>query len=443
MTPKIKIGFYLKNQGYTNVDLRFPEKGNPGIGGTQFTTIATAYYLNKYFSDLVEPLLLANNLELLPPSLKTHYAANNVDAVWQSEALGCDIFIFKSRKGNHEIYNHLNKSKLKAIARSNNTPDADGLSKIADCQSIKAHVCVGHEQLDLLRDHKIFSKSIRIFNLFNPENFLPKQRKQKQGNTVVFLGNIIPAKGFHVLARVWHQIIKERPDAKLIVIGSGQLYDRKNKLGKWGVAEEGYEANYIRPFLSDDNGKIMNSVHFAGLLGAEKIEILQNADVGIANPSGRTETFCSVAVEFQACGTRVISIAKGGLLDTVVDGKTGLLGRNDKDLVKNILYLLNNPSVAQQLAENGIHHVRENFSPQEIAKQWLDLFVDICNDKPPQPQAMKHNYFYKAKLFRENMRRLKNLLPPLQNVPSVIELEESLWKTKQKTTKKYRNQKIK
>ena len=440
MIPKIKVGFYLKNQGYTNVDLRFPEKGNPGIGGTEFTTIATAYYLNKYFPDIVEPILLANNLELLPPSLKAYYAANDIDAAIESEALGANIFIFKSKDGNHELYDYLRKSNLKAITRSNNTPDVEGLNQIANCPQIKAHVCVGHEQLDLLRDHRIFTKSIRIFNLFNAENFVPKQRKQKQGNTVVFLGNIMPAKGFHVLARVWHQIIKERPDAKLIVIGSGKLYDRNSKLGKWEVAEESYEAHYIRPFLSDENGNIMNSVHFAGLLGGEKIEILQNADVGVVNPSGRTEVCPASALEIQACGTPVVAAAKEGLLDTVVHGKTGLLGRNDKDLVTNISYLLNNPSVAEQLGENGIQFVKENFSPQEIAKQWLDLFVDICNDKPPQPQAIKHNYYYKAKLIRENMRKLKNLLPPLQNVPSVIELEESLWKTKQKITKKYRNQ---
>ncbi len=439
MTPKIKVGFYLKNQGYSNVDLRFPEKGNPGIGGTQFTTIATAYYLNKYFPDIIEPILLANNLELLPPSLKVYYAANDVDAALQSEALGCSIFIFKSKRVNHEIYDYLRKSNLKAIARSNNTPFVEGLNQIANCPQIKAHVCVGHEQLDLLRDHRVFAKSTRIFNPFNIENFVPKHEIVKEGNTVVFLGNIIPAKGFHVLARVWHRIIKERPDAKLIVIGSGKLYDRNSKLGKWGVAEESYEAKYIRPFLSDENGNIMNSVHFAGLLGAEKIEILQNADLGVVNPSGKTETFCSAAVEFQACGTPVVSAAKGGLLDTVVHGNTGLLMKNDKELVESILYLLNNPSVAKQFGANGIHHVRENFSPQEIAKQWLDLFVDICNDKPPQPQVMKQNYYYKAKLIKENMRKLKNLLPPLQNVPSVIELEESLWKTKQKIIKKYRN----
>ncbi|MDJ0616383.1 MAG: glycosyltransferase family 4 protein [Calothrix sp. MO_192.B10] len=423
MTQKIKVGFHLVNEGYPNVDLRFPEKGNPGIGGTQFTTIATAYYLNKYFPDIVEPILLANNLELLPPSLKACYASNDIDAAVQSEALGCNIFVFKSHKGNHEIYDYLNKSNLKAIARSNNTPNVEGLYQIANCLQIKAHVCVGHEDLDRLRDHQIFAKSTRIFHPFNIENFVPKNEIVKQGNTVVFIGSIIPAKGFHYLARVWPDIIKERADAKLIVIGSGKLYDRNSKLGKWGVAEESYEANYIRPFLSDKNGNIIKSVHFAGLLGFEKIEILQNADIGVANPSGLTETFCSSALEFQACGTPVVSAAKGGLLDTVAHGKTGLLVKNDRELISSILYLLNNPAVAKQFGANGIDFVKNKFSPQENAKQWLNLFIDICNDKPPQQQPIKNNYFYRAKFLREGMRILKRDIPLLQNVPSLIEIK--------------------
>ncbi|MGV2831688.1 glycosyltransferase family 4 protein [Myxosarcina sp. GI1(2024)] len=428
MLHKIKVGFYLQNQGCSDVDLRYPERGNPGVGGTQFTTIATAYYLDKYYGDRVEPILLANSLELLPPSLKTYHVEGDLDAVAKSETLECDILVFRSQIGNHPIYDRLEKSKLKAIARSNNTPDCRGLERIANCPQIKAHVCVGHEQLDLLRDHQIFAKSIRIFDLFSFENFVPKQEIIKEGNKVVFLGNIIPPKGFHHLARVWPSITKKSPDAKLIVIGSGQLYDRVSKLGKWGIAEENYEKQYIRPFLSDKNGKIMKSVYFAGLLGTEKIEILQNADVGVINPSGFTEVCPASALEIQACGTPVVSGAKWGLLDTVLHKQTGLLGNNDRELRQNILYLLNNPTVARELGANGIDFVKNNFSPQLITKQWLELFVDICNDKPPQPQSMKPNYYYNAKFVRENMRKLKYWVPLLRKLPAVVEVKSLILK---------------
>ncbi|WP_066425182.1 glycosyltransferase family 4 protein [Anabaena sp. 4-3] len=422
MIKKIKVGFYVYNKHYPNVDLRFPEQGNPGIGGSEFTELATAYYLNKLYSEKIEVLVIANIIDLLPPSLNVYHADNIVDAAEKSERQGCDIFVFRTVLWTEELYQKLGQLNIKAIARSTNYFNIHALNQITDCSKIKGHVCTGQEQLDILRDHKLFNKSIRIFDPFNIEHFVPKHEILKQGNTVVFIGSLVFSKGFHVLARVWSDIIKEKPEAKLIVIGSGKLYDRNQKLGKWGIAEESYEANYIRPFLSDENGKLIESVHFAGLLGMEKIEILQNADVGVVNPTGATEVCPASALEIQACGTPVVSVAKLGLLDTVVHQKTGLLGKSDKDLTKNILYLLNNPQVAKQFGENGINFVRENFDYQFIVKQWLELLIDIYNDKPPQPQPMKQNYFYNAKFLVEGLRIIKKYIPLLRNFPALFEI---------------------
>lgn len=423
MTKKIKVGFYCQNKGYPNVDCRFPEKGNPGIGGTQFSAIAVAYYLNEFYPEQLEILLLANITELLPPSLQSYQVVDAVDAAAKSEHEGCDIFIFRTPFLNQELYEKLCSLKVKAIARSDNFPNIEQLNRMVNCPQIKCHVCVGQEELDIYRDHQIFKKTTRIFNCINVESYESKKESLKQGNTVVYLGSLLPPKGFHVLARVWRDILKKRADTKLIVMGSGQLYDRNQKLGKWGVAEETYEANYIRPFLSDDNGNIMDSVHFTGLLGTEKTKILQNADVGIVNPTGKGETFCISAVEIQACGTPVVSAAKGGLLDTVVHGKTGLLGRSDRDLIRNILYLLDNPDVARQFGQNGINFVREEFDHRLIVKEWLDLFIDIYNDRPPKPQPMKSNYMYQAKFIKEGMRILKKNVPLLKNFPAVVEIK--------------------
>lgn len=426
MKPKrIKVGFHVRNEGYPDVDLRFPEKGNPGIGGTQFTTVATAYYLNQLYQDQVEVLIFANHIDLFPPSLKAHYASDDVDAALKSDKEGCDVYIFKSRSGIHPIYQVLRQLNVRAIARSNNTPDIAGLNQIANCPAIRCHVCISQEQLDGLRDHRIFEKSTRIFHAFNPENFIPSNDVIKKENTVVFLGNLIHEKGFHHLARVWLDVIDKRPDAKLIVIGSGKLYNRDKPLGKWGIAEEGYEANYIRPFLADKDGNVIESVYFAGLLGEEKIEILQNADVGVVNPSGNTETFCSSALEFQASGTPVVSAAKGGLLDTVAHGKTGLLGRTDKALARNILYLLNNPTIARQFGLNGMNFVREKFSYQVNARNWLDLIRCVCNDEQPQQQPIEQNYFHNSKFLREGIRILRQSAPALKNMPSLSEIKQS------------------
>lgn len=424
--PKIRVGFYIENKGYPTVDLRFPERGNPGIGGTQFTTIALAYYLRKYYPQQIESILIVNDDGLFPEGLKVCYADDDVAALSASEQANCDIFVFKSRPGDHALYDALKASTVKAIARSNNFPGVLGLQRITESPQIKSHVCVGHEQLDLLRDHAVFKKSTVIFDLFNGTHFKPESTIEKTSDTVVFLGSIVPSKGFHKLAEAWPNVLAKKPEAKLIVIGSGKLYDRNSQLGKWKVAAESYEAEGLRPFLSDGRGNIHPSVNFAGLLGEEKIEILQRADIGIVNPTGKTEVCPGSALEFQACGTPVVSIAKQGLLDTVIHKKTGLLGKKHKDLAANILYLLENPQVAEAFGRNGIDFVAEKFSAHKIARQWLALFTRVYRDEQPVQQPLKANYFYRLKLLREGLRVIKKNLPGLARLPSLLELSAKL-----------------
>ncbi|MEN8446887.1 MAG: glycosyltransferase family 4 protein [Cyanobacteria bacterium J06555_13] len=431
MNNKMRIGFYIQNKGYPDADVRFPERGNPGIGGTQFTTVSLAYYLKKYYSDRLEIVLLVNAGGLFPEGLDICCADDVVDALAKSEQENCDIFVFKSCPGDHGIYKALENSTVKSIARSNNFPGVPGLRRISESPQIKSHVCVGHEQLDVLRDHAVFKKSTVIFDLFNSSNFKPAPDIVKTSDTVVFLGSIIPPKGFHKLAEAWPKVLKHKPDAKLIVIGSGKLYNRNSRLGKWKVAEESYEANCIRPFLADEQGNVHPSVHFAGLLGEEKIEILQHADIGIVNPTGLTEVCPGSALEIQSCGTPVVSIAKQGLLDTVVHNETGLLGKRYKDLANNIVYLLENPEVAKKFGENGMAFVDNKFSEHKIARQWFDLFVMVCKDRLPIQQPLKDNYFYRLKLLREGLRVTKQTIPGLEKLPSFLEVSYRLRKSRQ------------
>jgi glycosyltransferase involved in cell wall biosynthesis len=423
MTQKIKVAFHIKNDTYPEVDLRFPELGNPGVGGTQFTTLAVAYYLQKYFSERIEPIILANHVHLLPKKLEALKICSLLDAARIASEQRVDIFVFKSQEANHEIYSLVNQLKLKSVARSNNTPDQIALDVISNCEFIRCHVCVGQEQLDFLRDHKVISKSTRIFHPFNPNAFIPNKVNPKTKNSVVFLGSLIPAKGFHRLARIWPQIIHKYPQAKLTVIGSANLYDRKSKLGLWGIADEVYEENSIRPYLSSSDGSILDSVSFKGLLGVEKIPILQEATVGIVNPTASTETFCSSALEVQACGTPVVSAADWGLLDTVAHKKTGLLIKNDKDFLKSIIFLLENPKIASSIGEKAIHHVKNNFSPEASATDWMSLFESLYRDEKVFLPAMKKNILYRGKFLRESIRLGRNYVPGMNNFPTLSALK--------------------
>lgn len=41
----MKIGLLFEDFGFSNLDLRYPENGNQGIGGTEFTFLMLMRYL--------------------------------------------------------------------------------------------------------------------------------------------------------------------------------------------------------------------------------------------------------------------------------------------------------------------------------------------------------------------------------------------------------------
>lgn len=133
---------------------------------------------------------------------------------------------------------------------------------------------VGREQMDLYRDHPAFKKSDYIYNGVSMDsidryikNFLPYKSR---ANNVVHISNMSEAKGFHFLAKVWSTVLRSIPDAQLYVIGSGKLYNRNAVLGKYGIAEYDYEPKFMK-YLTDTDGKILQSVHFEGIMGVVRM----------------------------------------------------------------------------------------------------------------------------------------------------------------------------
>ena len=110
----------------------------------------------------------------------------------------------------------------------------------------------------------------------------------------------------------------------------------------------------------------------------------------------RTE--CRSVLEFQACGTAVVSAAAFGLLDTVCHGRTGLLGRNEDALVDNICALLEDPARAEALGRNGVDFVRKAFGFDAVTIAWCDLFDRLVRGAPPRVVLFKWNLHRRAKL---------------------------------------------
>ena len=202
-------------------------------------------------------------------------------------------------------------------------------------------VNVGKEELEQTKGHLIYKKSTYIYNAVPTkilENFPDIIPNVKREPNVCYIGSLHAAKGFQYLAMAWPVVLKEIPKAQLYVIGSGKLYGRNNKLGKWNIASEEFEEMFM-PYLTE-HGKIIPSVHFLGILGEEKYNVLEKCKVGVPNPSGVSETFGYTAVEMEFMDCQVTTIKCPGYMDTVCQKEN--LYENTNELSQYIIRLLKN-----------------------------------------------------------------------------------------------------
>lgn len=424
----MKVVFYLANANVGNIDYSDIEKGNPGLGGTEYIILVTALLISRAIKqrglqDKFELTVAAQNADIGLSDIQFTKVSNIHDTL----TLGADVVFFKYERG---IYKSLSQKMTelreknsqcrlpKIVIWAHNMIDRKDRNVIAKDSNISYVLCVGKEQMNLYRDHQLFTKSLYIYNGI-PVDYLKSQTSDipsfsSRPHEVTSIGSIDYYKGFHLIAQAWKDVLAAVPDAKLNVIGSGKLYDKNARMGKYGIAEESYENSFM-PYLVDEQGQILPSVKFWGLMGVEKNEILKCTRVGVPNPMGK-ETFCLVALEMQAMGALVTTLNYGGFRNTVY--KTGILYEDSKELAKSIISLLKK----DDNDINGCYQwMEENFAYKHITEQWLNLFEGLSTNAVEtgiKCLPFEASMDGLAKL-REWNRKLKTLMPCGYTIPTI------------------------
>ncbi len=416
----MKVGFYYKDSGLKSIDMSQPEMGNPGIGGTQFCFLITAAYLLRYTDHKV--VLYHFNDNILPRGIASALVKDESEVIQKAVQDRIDVLIYQN--GNSSTwFDELNKTDLKCICWCHNYLKNSELNMLSGNKNTRRIVFVGREHCEFYYDHSIYVKSTFIYNMFNAD--LPSYKRQSDyKNVVTYTGSLVWGKGFHVLAKVWKDILKAVPDAELNVLGTGNLYSRNSSLGYFNLADEKYEKFFIK-YLVDDCGKILPSVQFLGVLGKEKDEIYNNTAVGVVNPTGNTETFCLSAVEMEACGVPIVTKRVHGLLDTVKHKQTGLMFRSEFFMKRYIIMLLKNRKLNQKLGIEAKSFVLREFHPELLIKQWDKLIYDILLEKENYIIEPNKHWFNDLKWLKViNKRRIKCF--KMSKGKSVFEITEFL-----------------
>ena len=267
-----------------------------------------------------------------------------------------------------------NKSK-KYIIWMHNTPSYEWLSKIENSKSIFRLIAVSDTQRLGLSHTKVFKKIVTIPHFVEAKVKFKKNFKKK--NQILYIGALVPTKGFNLLAEIWPSVYSKHPDWKLKVLGSINLYSKLSKIKNSDLYE--YENNLLSYIGGSYQKAKKYGVSFEGSVPKNKLllEILKS-ELVIVNPNYKNsfETFCISAAEGLLLGKPILGGNKGSLPEVVKHNVGGLLHNNKDEFKKNLLNMIENKNLRYELGKKGKKNYISYFNNATIKKKWKNLLTN-------------------------------------------------------------------
>lgn len=234
---------------------------------------------------------------------------------------------------------------------------------------------------------------------FKPLNKKECRRKlpiKKSDYIIGFVGRLLPQKNLHRFLETLSELKKRLQPNNIIGIVNGEFWGDHPVLP---YVTEDYPHN-IQKIIKDLN--IADDVfYFPGKLNDEELAIFYNAmDLLIHPTHSLDENFGYVPVEAMSCSIPVIGSAYGGLKDTIVSEKTGILtptwvtdGGIRMDFHYGIDYavkLLKDKKLYSYMSQNSVHRIRQTYSLEQCS-QILNEGVErlIIVRKATHPKQVK------------------------------------------------------
>jgi len=180
---------------------------------------------------------------------------------------------------------------------------------------------------------------------------------EKEKNRVIMVGRLSWEKGHDYLIQAWPEVLKNIPNAKLILVG------------------EGNKRNDIEKMIKDLD--IESRIVLTGNLPHDQVlKEIKKSEIFIC-PS-LAEGLGNVFIEAQACGVPPIGTNVGGIPDIITDGENGLLieSKNSKAISNAIIMLLNDKEKIESFSKKGLETVQK-FAWPIIIKKIDDIYQDV------------------------------------------------------------------
>lgn len=237
------------------------------------------------------------------------------------------------------------------------------------------------EKYNVKRNIHIVPTGIEVERFYKEKIDIKKIRElkkkynfSKRDFIAIFVGRIAEEKNVPFLIEVTENIIKEKPNFKLLIIGDGP--DKENYENM--VKERNLEKNII----------------FTGKVAWEAIPIYyQLGDVFVS--ASQSETQGLTIIEAMAASLPALCIDDESFRNTVIDDLNGYLFKDKKECKEIILKLINDKKLLENI-QIGARNSAEMHSSKYFAEKVLDVYKLAINNHKPGYREKITNFIRKV-----------------------------------------------
>lgn len=195
--------------------------------------------------------------------------------------------------------------------------------------------------------------------LFRPP---PEVTAENRPPRLLALGRLVARKGIEDVVRALARI----PRAELLVVGGPDPSE----------VDADPEVHRLRAVARHVG--VADRLRFTGRIARAQLpSVIASCDLLVAAPW--YEPFGIAPLEAMACGLPVVASSVGGMLDTVLDGSTGLLVEpgNVGALAAAISGLLDDPARRRRMSELAVRRVRQFYTWDVVAARTEQSYLDV------------------------------------------------------------------
>ncbi|MBZ4041939.1 glycosyltransferase family 4 protein [Flavobacterium hibisci] len=209
---------------------------------------------------------------------------------------------------------------------------------------------------------------ITIHNGLDLKKFINHSPNTFEKGMILYIGTLIRKKGVFELPKIFNNVRKHFPNAKLVLIGSDSFDIKTGSKSTWQLMQD--------QFIEDD----LKEVEYLGKIPYEEVDkYIRRANVCVFPTYA--ETLGMVTIEAMAMKKAVVNSDFGWSQELIVNGQDGYLMNPENHLLyaKNIVKLLEDDVLAAKIGENARKSAENKFNIERLVKDNIKFYQKIIS----------------------------------------------------------------